>query len=309
MIIVTIFGNILIIVSIYKYPKQFKGSLYMLIGNLAAADLLLGVWLLVFLLEKMIPDMKENWHYCVVKPIGIFIPYGCSIMCLLGISFDRFMAVLFPLKHLLKTNRRKLFIVYLAGMWLIAILAGGLPIIFQNLKPPNSTFICNVGTIIPQEFELIPPILIIVTGIIDFILFGAVIWKIKTNKVPGNSVTRKKNTKTILMIIVLVLFVICWMPFIICSLMMQADISISTLQNIICAKEYLAKLGLGNSAMNWILYGLANKKFRIAFRTLLCYSGCCTSIQQALSKNVVKKHNENFDGLAETEVANKKTGQ
>jgi hypothetical protein len=278
----TIFGNTLVIVSIYKYQNKFKGSLYMLIGNLAAADLLLGLWLLVFIFEEIFPDVKQNWHYCVVKPVGILVSYGCSILSLLAISFDRFMAVLFPLKHFLKTNKRKVFFVYMGGMWTVAILIGSLPVILQNLQPPNDTFVCRIGAIVTRDFDYTSSTLIIVTMIVDVILYGMVIWKMKTNKTPGNSATQKKNTKTLLMIGVFVLFVVCWIPFVICSLMMQTVISPITFQNIICVREYLVKLGLIHSALNWIIYGLANKKFRIAFKKILS-PACCIVFSQSLS--------------------------
>ena len=302
---VTIFGNSLVILSIYKYPRQFKGSLYMFIGNLAAADLLLGVWLFVLMFEEIFPDVKQNWYYCISKPIGIFITYGCSTLSLLGISFDRFMAVMFPLKHLIRTTKRNTFSVLLTCIWVISIITGISPV-FLHTKPLNNTFICRIGTIAQREFDFIPSVVITLTVIIELFLYGIVIWKIKTKKTPGSSASTKKNTKTVLMIIVFVLFVVCLMPFVICSLMMQADISTATLQNIMCIREYVAKLGLLNAALNWILYGLANQKFRTAFKAILCCK-CYTYLSRRLfsssKENRIRRSSTHFEHSVDGSMA------
>ena len=234
--------------------------------------------------------------------------YKYSIMSLLGISFDRFMAVVFPLKHFMRTNKRNTFVVLLSGMWIISILSGSLPVILVNLQPPNSTFVCRVGAIMPLEFNLIASVLIIVVIIINFVLYGMVIWKIKTNKTPGNSASKKKNTKTVLMIIVFVIFVVCWMPFVICSIMLHADISTSTLQSIWCVREYVVKLGMVNSALNWILYGLANQKFRTAFKKILCCK-CCLYVSRTSStlseENRMRQSINDFDNPVDSKVTRK----
>ncbi|XP_045189146.2 melatonin receptor type 1A-like [Mercenaria mercenaria] len=270
----TIFGNILILISIYKYSKQFKGSLYMFIGNLAVADLLLGLWLLLLLYEEVVPDVKQDWYFCVTKPIGVLISYSCSILTLIGISFDRFMAVIFPLKHLVHTYKRKFFIAYLTLIWIISIIGGSLTVILPNLEPPSNTFVCRIGAILPPGFELVSSVALLLAILINSSLFGVVMWKIKTKEIPGNSNSQKKNTKTVLMIVIFVTFAVCWLPFVICSFLLQANIAPSTFQNVVCAQEYLARLGFVNSAQNWIIYGLANRNFRTAFKKILCCNGC-----------------------------------
>ena len=40
--IITMFGNSLVLLCICKYREQFKGSYYIMIGNLALTDLLFG---------------------------------------------------------------------------------------------------------------------------------------------------------------------------------------------------------------------------------------------------------------------------
>ncbi|XP_053407970.1 sphingosine 1-phosphate receptor 1-like [Mercenaria mercenaria] len=269
----TIFGNALILISIYKYPIQFKGSLYMFIGNLAVADLLLGVWLLLFIYEGIVPEVQNNWYFCVAKPVGVVTSYCCSIFSLLGISFDRFMAIIFPLEHLVKTHKRKLFIISITAMWIISITSGTLPVI---LEPHGNTFVCRMGAILPQDFQLVCSIVLLLVVFINFVLYGIVMWKVKTKRTPGNSGGRKKSSKTVLMIIVFLLFVICWLPFITCSIIMHFSLEPSTFQNVICAREYLAKLGYINCALNCVIYGLANKKFRAAFKKILFCKRCPT---------------------------------
>lgn len=302
----TIFGNILILTSIYKYPARFKGSLYLFIGNLAAADLLLGLWLFLFILEEIFPDLQQIWFFCVAKPVGILVSYGCSSLSLLGISVDRFMAVMFPLKHLIKTQKRRLFIVSFAMMWTVSIIFGCLPVVLPNLKPPEISFVCRIGVIIPQSYGLVLTIVLLLSLVLNFILYGVVLWTIKYNRKPGNFTGSRKYTKTVLMFIIFVFFVACWIPFIICSFPLQTNLPVSVYENVICVRDYLARLGYINSSMNWIIYGVANKKIRTTFKQILWYRCCGTisNLPSFTSSSESRRVNNSHSQLRQTNSSN-----
>ncbi|XP_045189149.2 sphingosine 1-phosphate receptor 1-like [Mercenaria mercenaria] len=265
----TIFGNILILLSMYKYSNRFKGNLYMLIGNLAVADLLLGFWLLLFIYEEIVPEVQQIWFFCLAKPVGVFISYCCSTFTLLVISFDRFIAVMFPLKYIERTHTRMLYIVTLFTLWFISIVIGSLPVILNSIGPPQETFVCKIGAILPHDLELLP-LGILGTVFIGFTLYGIILRRLRRKESTGNNARMKRASKTVMMIFVFVVFMVLWLPFIICSCLMQVDLAPSLFKNVVCAREYLMRLGLLNSALNWIIYGLTNDKFRMAFRNIIC---------------------------------------
>ena len=68
-LVVSFFGNSLIMVSLRRFRTQFKGSLYMFIGNLAVSDIFLATGLTLHILEVLCPslNLSGNMWYCIVK--------------------------------------------------------------------------------------------------------------------------------------------------------------------------------------------------------------------------------------------------
>lgn len=267
--VTTIFGNLFILISLCKYPTRFKGSVFMFIGNIAAADLLLGIWMVLFIYEEMIPEVKQNWYFCMIKPFGIIVSYTGSTICLLGLSFDRFMAVFFPFVHLVNTRRRKFYISLFATIWLVSVIGTVVPLFLEMCFEQQKTLICRIGTLIPEKFEFISSILMSTIIMVSLVFYGLVIWKIRGNIIPGQNSGRKLNSKMTISLLVNILFAVCWLPFIICSFIEQFWHTPSVSQNVACITAYLSKFAFINSSLNWVVYGLANKTFRRTFKSLM----------------------------------------
>ena len=78
MIIVTVFGNSLILACLFRYRSAFKGSLYILIGNLAIADLVLCAGNVLIVLEFIFSETAQHLTFCLIK--------SCLIFCSLAVS-------------------------------------------------------------------------------------------------------------------------------------------------------------------------------------------------------------------------------
>ena len=74
---------------------------------------------------------------------------------------------------------------------------------------------------------------------------------------------RRDIRHTRLMIIVSGTFIICWAPYCIISLIPSQSVEI------VFIRYWLGSLGLINSCLNWIVYGVRNKRFRAAFKSIL----------------------------------------
>jgi uncharacterized membrane protein len=74
--------------------------------------------------------------------------------------------------------------------------------------------------------------------------------------------------KTKLLILVLGVFVLCWLPY---GVIVVLELFIPREnKTIIQAKAYSSLLAFLNSSVNWIIYGLKNKNIRKAFKQILC---------------------------------------
>lgn len=267
--ILTTFGNTLILASLFKYRKVFKGSIYIFIGNLALTDMLLAVVMLIKLLEYIVPDFSHSWTFCMTKALGIVVTFVCSMLTLSLIAVDRFMAVVFPLHHIVRSKRSRFFFGAATLCWLSSLLCTIIPILL--VRRPTGRVICRLGAMFPSQIHLSAVSLVFANMLVSGILYGILLWKIKAATVGESSNPRRKFTrKTFIMIIVFFLFVCCWIPFIICSFMIETVMSNAEASKYECVREYLTRLGFLNSSMNWIVYGVSNEKFRWAFKKLLC---------------------------------------
>ena len=93
-----------------------------------------------------------------------------------------------------------------------------------------------------------------------------------------------KRTKLILLSIVI--YKVCWTPYTVLSGLLLAYPS---MLHIVCAKEYTILLGYINACLHCIVICLGNKKYRDAFKLVLC--GC-------------RKYNTNLDSNNELSISN-----
>ena len=267
----TIFGNVLILASLCKYREMFKGSLYIFIGNLALTDILIGLIMFLMLLEQTYSRLGESWDFCLAKGLGVVLTFGCTMFTMTFIAVDRFMAVVFPLRHIMKTKRTKMFLVAVAFSWGACFLCWIRPIMEMRRTEP---VVCRLSVMFPKRISIAGVATVLVNIVISGILYGIILWKIKATTVEGSSAPRRKFTgKTLVMVLVFVLFVVCWLPFVITTLMLETA-AYSNVDHIMCVREYLIMLGYFNSIINWIVYGASNQKFRLAFKRLLTCKRC-----------------------------------
>ena len=90
-----------------------------------------------------------------------------------------------------------------------------------------------------------------------------------------------------MMIIVYAGYFLCWIPLFITMTIELVDKS--RIKSIFCPAEYLTLTGYINSGINWLIYGLADKKFRNAFKMLLVHSRT-TTMQTAHAYELTQHH-------------------
>ncbi|XP_060599471.1 olfactory receptor 4F6-like, partial [Ruditapes philippinarum] len=145
----TYLGNTLILVSLKKFSKYLKGTPFILMGNLAVADLLLAIGLSLEVLGTIFLSLEINTFFCVVKVIVTGVSLGTSGKLLIFISFDRFCAIMFPMKHLTHSQKSRCRTIHIAIVWIISVLFVLIPA-FVNLRSSKVLEDCNFGKMIPD---------------------------------------------------------------------------------------------------------------------------------------------------------------
>jgi len=165
-----IFGNILVIVSVYKEKVLHNITNYLMV-NLAFADLLVATFAMPF---HLYVSVNENWNlgniFCDISLAIDSCTAIVSKFTLVAISIDRYLAVTQPIKYRslnLKYKKVKSFIVLVTFIWICSI-AITLPFIFGiNSLPERISTICMFYntrySIIASIFTFwIPSILLII---------------------------------------------------------------------------------------------------------------------------------------------------
>lgn len=291
-ILAGLLGNTLILVSLYRFTcLHTKTNVFVL--NLAIADLFLAVFAMPF---TLISSIKYDWIFgtAMCQILGVLNSIFCeaSIMTLTFVSIERFVAIVYPLKYetLITTKRVKVVIGYI---WLQAVLCASSTFIFSEFTFLKFESICTVDwgrsiayTLVFVIIFLYVPFLI--TAVLYCVILKTAIkqrrrievikvWEISTERCSkrvqrggkpapnGARKTAKEHKATVMIAIVVGTFCVCWFPHsvgVFCIL----DSDCKWDDSFYVATTWLAML---NSAMNSIIYGLMNRSFRRAFKSVL----------------------------------------
>ncbi|XP_066566430.1 glucose-dependent insulinotropic receptor-like [Amia ocellicauda] len=136
--------NLVLIVIVCKLIKRTQAKGYIFIINLAAADLLVGLMCVVETLDDVYDgDFDRSLTSCLLR-IGFTIsPCVASVLTLLCISLDRWLAVSLPLRYCKMVTNRTILAV-LVALWSLSFLVGNLPLIAPSLQQTNYTGFCGL---------------------------------------------------------------------------------------------------------------------------------------------------------------------
>ncbi|XP_060592241.1 octopamine receptor-like [Ruditapes philippinarum] len=267
----TIFGNILIIVSICKF-RHLRSNMHILIGNLAVSDLIIAVSIILQVVGNFREELVTNKYFCLGQNAVFVISLGTSSYNMLTISIERFLAVKFPLKHRIMFTRRTSYILIIV-CWSYHSLFASLPLLGWN-NFHDDVLVCDTDLVWTREYDIILfaglLIVVIVNGLLCGYMMKIIVEKGKI--VRYNSSDSFKNQRilgnfkrTKMTLIIFGVFALSWTPYLIVSLIL----SFENKPAIRCSRQWCICLGIINSATNWIIYGLANRSFREAFKAVL----------------------------------------
>ncbi|CAG5127338.1 unnamed protein product [Candidula unifasciata] len=279
------FGNVLVIMVILT-DKQMRNTTNVLILSLAVADLLFIVFCVPF---------TATFYTLPVWPFGaiwcktvIYLMYVCayaSMYSLVIMSLDRYLAVVHAIRSMTWRSERNTWLV-VAAIWII-FLCGNIPIFKQwgvinyNYFGENRTK-CFQISLLEDDYQAkaffgsffffgyVFPLAI------TLLLYGLMLKRLLYGVVPGgrnqsSESMRAKKRVTRMVVIVVIIFALCWLPLQIC-LFLQHIIGVEvgvSLASITIAANCFAYM---NSCVNPILYAFLSGNFRRSFRRFLCCS-------------------------------------
>ena len=267
-IIPTIFGNLLLLICIGKF-RSLRSRSNILIANLAVADFLVGALLIPSDIAGMLlQDLSGDEFFCLVELSMYTCLLGASVLNNFVISLERFFVICCPLWYA-RNFRRKVLYFLVASLWIVIIIVSALPFFGLKRKWPFPTP-CSSDFVFTLEYKVFISLLIVSTLIASFILYGCVMKTAvdqlkKTLSSVENRHVRKYAKRTWLMMAIFGVFVLCWSPYVI-LVTLTAFYHVKHLFRI---RKWMTLLGLFNSGLNWIVYGLMNRRFRKAFICIL----------------------------------------
>ncbi|XP_036427171.1 adenosine receptor A1-like [Colossoma macropomum] len=264
-------GNALVIWAVWTCGALWKPT-FCFIVSLAVADFLVG--------SVAIP-------IAVLVDIGIISSfYGCLFMCcviimlevasvafLLAIAVDRFLRVRIPLTYKSTVSKNRLWIV-VALCWVTAALLSFIPMFGWHKSLDTDSIKCRFFTIICDSylvyfifFSLYLPPLALMTGLYCYIFLIAR-RQLRANIGVGSKSStyyQKEHRLAASLVLVLVLFVVCWLPL---FLMFTVRLYGHNIKVPSVAIELGVLLSHANSAVNPIVYAFTIPKIKEACRKL-----------------------------------------
>ncbi|XP_017543414.2 adenosine receptor A1-like [Pygocentrus nattereri] len=264
-------GNVLVIWAVWTCGA-LRQPTFCFIVSLAVADFLVG--------SVAIP-------IAVLVDIGMNIPfYGCLFMCcviimlqvasvvlLLAIAVDRFLRVRIPLTYKSTVSKKRLWIV-VALCWVSAALLSFIPMFGWHGSLGADRIQCSFLTVISTSyvvnfifFSLYLPPLALMTGLYCYI-FLTTRRQLRANiGVAAESRTyyQKEHRLAASLVLVLVLFVVCWLPV---FLMFTVTLYSPNIEVPYVAIDIGVLLSHAHSAVNPIVYAFRIPKIKEACRNL-----------------------------------------
>ncbi|XP_024286626.1 sphingosine 1-phosphate receptor 3 [Oncorhynchus tshawytscha] len=263
-----ILENLIVLVAIWKNHK-FHNRMYFFIANLALCDLLAGVAYIVNLLmsgEKTLHLSPVLWF---VREGSMFVALGASTFSLLAIAIERHLTMIKMRPYDANKNYRVFLLI--GTCWLIAISLGALPILGWNCLD-NLPDCSTVLPLYTKKYVAFCIIIFMALLLAMSVLYIRIYMLVRTSSRKVTKHSNSEHSMTLLrtVIIVVGVFIACWMPIFVLLLI---DVACEhRCCPILYKADYFIALAVLNSAMNPVIYTLASREMRRAFFSLVC--GC-----------------------------------
>lgn len=152
--ITIIAANLLVLSSIYT-NQRLRCPTYLLILSLSAADLMVGLFILPFrIMELLSYEWSREFAWCKMTLSLNLFSLSASLLNLLAVSADRFLAISYSLKYgTMMTNNR--IYVMITAVWLTAFTVSFSPLFGVGIKPVKMYrvhHLCRYGDVMESTY-------------------------------------------------------------------------------------------------------------------------------------------------------------
>ncbi|XP_056308575.1 trace amine-associated receptor 4-like [Danio aesculapii] len=294
MILTTVFGNLLIIISISHF-KHLQSPTHLIVRSLAASDCLLGSLVMPY---SMVRSVEGCWYLGdVVCKVHSSLDMTFSISSLIHLSLvsvDRYWAICDPLRYRMRVtnNTVTLFTVF---TWLFSF-AYSFSVVFSGVNRIGlETFIMQVYCVgscvlfFNKQWGLICSLLtFFLPGTIMSSLYMKIFHvarkhaRVMSERVTGGlknqSSAQREGKAAKTLAIVMGVFYLCWLPFFTATAV-DPFLNFSTPVHVFDA---LVWFGYFNSTCNPLIYGFFYPRFQKAFKILISTYICGSSESHTL---------------------------
>nr|XP_055042936.1 trace amine-associated receptor 3-like [Misgurnus anguillicaudatus] len=283
-ILMTVFGNLLIIISISHF-KQLQSPTHLIVQSLAVCDCLLGSLVMPY---SMVRSVEGCWFLgdvvCKVHSSLDLTFCMSSLIHLSLISIDRYWAICDPLKYKMRITNDTV-TVFITFTWIFSFVYS-FSVVFTGVTAVGmETLILQMicfgacAVFINKEWGLISFILsFIIPGAIMsslYIIIFNVVKKhakvlsekvsVTTTSVNSQSSAHRERKAAKTLALVMAVFFLCWLPF---SIAAAVDPFLKFVTPGVVF-EALVWFAYFNSACNPLIYGFFYPRFQKAFKTLI----------------------------------------
>lgn len=265
-------GNVMTILAVWK-TETLRTITNKFVINLALADLIMSYSLVLVTIGRMPIECTIRSSKLASLSSLLFnnLSILMSFFSLCLIAMDRYMFIGFPLHyHRLMTSKRANIIIL--SSWTVAVVYCGLLFCWNDERPAVD---CNnVTVVMPTMYQAATIVIYFAIYFIMMTFYGKILLVILRQRrsirdlvasSQGNKSSSDLNFIKVMLSVVGV-STFCWMPLGTISIV---NMCVHTHYGTLAAR-YLSTLIYVNSAVNFFIYAAKDKKFRCAYKKLLC---------------------------------------
>ncbi|XP_029544514.1 neuromedin-K receptor-like [Oncorhynchus nerka] len=271
---VAVFGNLIVIWIILAHKRMRTVTNYFLL-NLAFSDASMAAF---NTLINFIYAAHGDWYfgeaYCRFQNFFPVTSVFASIYSMTAIAVDRYIAIIHPLKPRLSATATK---VVIMCIWALAVVLAFPLCFYSTIRILPRRTICYVAWPRKEDdpfmFHIIVMVLVYLLPLmvmgITYTIVGVTLWG---GEIPGDSSDnyhgqlRAKRKVVKMMIIVVVTFALCWLPYhvyFIATGLNKALMRWKSIQQVYLSVLWLA---MSSTMYNPIIYCCLNSRFRAGFK-------------------------------------------
>lgn len=273
--VVGLVGNTLVIHIVLRYSQtESVTNIYIL--NLAIADELFMLGLPFLAVQNGLLSWPFGSLMCRLVMTVDAINQFTSIFCLTVMSIDRYLAVVHPLQSS-RWRQPRVAKAVNATVWAVSFVVVLPVVVFAGVLQDDG----NCSIVWPEPAEVWKAAFIIYTATVGFfgpltvicLCYLLIVVKVRSSgrRVRATSIRRRRSERKItrMVVIVVAVFVFCWLPFYILNIVNLLVLLPGEFRGLY---YFVVVLSYANSCANPILYGVLSDNFKRGFRKALCRS-------------------------------------